>query len=283
MSLFEKEIIGWFKKNQRDLPWRKSGAWGVLVSEIMLQQTPVNRVLPIYNEWMNRWPTPRDLASATSAEVITAWGRLGYPRRALRLHNCAKVISEQYGNQVPGNEIDLRALPGIGEYTAAAIVAFAFKERSLVLDVNIRRLFARAIDGIEVPKPSVTKDERKSRAELIPRKDPHLWAAATMELGALVCSAQNPKCQICPIADQCSWRSLDFPKSDQKKRTQSWHGTDRQCRGVIVQALRENKILTQKEIRKLWHLDSQVEKALNSLMKDELITSPKRNSYSLPN
>jgi A/G-specific adenine glycosylase len=249
----------------------------------MLQQTPVNRVLPIYNEWMNRWPTPRDLASATSAEVITAWGRLGYPRRALRLHNCAKIISEQYGNHVPENEIDLRALPGIGEYTAAAIVAFAFKERSLVLDVNIRRLFARAIDGIEVPKPSVTKDERKSRAELIPRKDPHLWAAATMELGALVCSAQNPKCQICPIADQCRWRSLDFPKSDQKKRTQAWHGTDRQCRGVIVQALRENKVLTQKEIRKLWHLDSQVEKALNSLIKDELITSPKRNSYSLPN
>jgi len=282
MSLYEKEIIGWFKKNQRDLPWRKSGAWGVLVSEIMLQQTPVNRVLPIYNEWMNRWPTPRDLASATSAEVITAWGRLGYPRRALRLHNCAKVISEQYGNQVPENEIDLRALPGIGEYTAAAIVAFAFKERSLVLDVNIRRLFARAIDGIEVPKPSVTKDERKSRAELIPLKDPHVWAAATMELGALVCSAQNPKCQICPIADQCRWKSLNFPTSEQKKRTQAWHGTDRQCRGVIVQALRENKVLTQKEIRKLWHLDSQVEKALSSLIKDELITSPKRNSYSLP-
>ena len=283
MSLYEKEIIGWFKKNQRDLPWRKSGAWGVLVSEIMLQQTPVNRVLPIYNEWMNRWPTPRDLASATSAEVITAWGRLGYPRRALRLHNCAKVISEQYGNQVPENEIALRALPGIGEYTAAAIVAFAFKERSLVLDVNIRRLFARAIDGIEVPKASVTKAERKSRAELIPLKDPHLWAAATMELGALVCSAQNPKCQICPIADQCRWKSLNFPKSEQKKRTQAWHGTDRQCRGVIVQALRENKVLTQKEIRKLWHLDSQVETALSSLIKDELITSPKRNSYSLPN
>ena len=282
MSLYEKEIIGWFKKNQRDLPWRKSGAWGVLVSEIMLQQTPVNRVLPIYNEWMNRWPTPRDLASATSAEVITAWGRLGYPRRALRLHNCAKVISEQYGNQVPENEIDLRALPGIGEYTAAAIVAFAFKERSLVLDVNIRRLFARAIDGIEVPKPSVTKDERKSRAELIPLKGPHVWAAATMELGALVCSAQNPKCQICPIADQCRWKSLNFPTSEQKKRTQAWHGTDRQCRGVIVQALRDNKVLTQKEIRKLWHLDSQVEKALSSLIKDELITSPKRNSYSLP-
>ena len=282
MSLYEKEIVGWFNKNQRDLPWRKSNAWGVLVSEIMLQQTPVARVLPIYNEWIKRWPSPKDLAAANTSEVITAWGRLGYPRRALRLHQCAKVISEQYNNRLPETEQELRALPGIGEYTAAAIVAFAFKERSLVLDVNIRRLFARAIDGLEVPKPSITKDERKKRAELIPTRNPHIWAAATMELGALICTAQNPKCAICPIADSCKWRSLDFPKSDQKKRTQAWHGTDRQCRGVIVQALRENKILTTKDVKKLWHLDTQVEKALSSLIKDGLITSPKKNYYSLP-
>lgn len=282
MSLYEKEIVGWFKKNQRDLPWRTSNAWGVLVSEIMLQQTPVARVLPIYNEWMKRWPSPKDLAAATTSEIITAWGRLGYPRRALRLHQCAKVISEQYNNRLPETEQELRALPGIGEYTAAAIVAFAFKERSLVLDVNIRRLFARFVDGVEVPKPSVTKEERKKRAELIPTRNPHMWAAATMELGALICTAQNPKCQICPIADRCKWRSLDFPKSDQKKRTQAWHGTDRQCRGVIVQALRENKTLSIKDLKKLWHLDSQVEKSLSSLIKDGLITSPKKNYYSLP-
>ncbi len=282
MSLYEKEIVGWFKKNQRDLPWRTSNAWGVLVSEIMLQQTPVARVLPIYNEWMKRWPSPKDLAAATTSEIITAWGRLGYPRRALRLHQCAKVISEQYNNRLPETEQELRALPGIGEYTAAAIVAFAFKERSLVLDVNIRRLFARFVDGVEVPKPSVTKEERKKRAELIPTRNPHMWAAATMELGALICTAQNPKCQICPIADRCKWRSLDFPKSDQKKRTQAWHGTDRQCRGVMVQALRENKTLSIKDLKKLWHLDSQVEKSLSSLIKDGLITSPKKNYYSLP-
>ena len=104
MSLYEKEIVGWFKNNQRDLPWRKSNAWGVLVSEIMLQQTPVARVLPIYNEWMKRWPSPRDLAAANTAEIITAWGRLGYPRRALRLHQCAKAISEQYNNRLPETE-----------------------------------------------------------------------------------------------------------------------------------------------------------------------------------
>ena len=282
MSLYEKEITNWFKKNQRDLPWRKTDAWGVLVSEIMLQQTPVARVLPVYTEWMKRWPTPRDMAKASGGDVITAWGRLGYPRRALRLLECAKVISSDYNNRIPETEMELRKLPGIGEYTAAAIVAFAFKERSLVLDINIRRLFARAIDGVEVPTSSINKSERKARAALIPTRNPHLWAAATMELGALICTAVKPKCELCPIANQCRWRSLDYPKSDAPKRTQSWNGTDRQCRGVIVQALRENKTLSKKELSKLWSLQPQFEKALVSLEKDGLITSPKKSYYSLP-
>ena len=282
MSLYEKEITNWFKKNQRDLPWRKTDAWGVLVSEIMLQQTPVARVLPVYTEWMKRWPTPRDMAKASGGDVITAWGRLGYPRRALRLLECAKVISSDYNNRIPETEMELRKLPGIGEYTAAAIVAFAFKERSLVLDINIRRLFARAINGVEVPTSSINKSERKDRAALIPTRNPHLWAAATMELGALICTAAKPKCELCPIANQCRWRSLDYPKSDAPKRTQSWNGTDRQCRGVIVQALRENKTVSKKELSKLWSLQPQFEKALVSLEKDGLITSPKKSYYSLP-
>ncbi len=282
MSLYEKEITNWFKKNQRDLPWRKTDAWGVLVSEIMLQQTPVARVLPVYTEWMKRWPTPRDMAKASGGDVITAWGRLGYPRRALRLLECAKVISSDYNNRIPETEMELRKLPGIGEYTAAAIVAFAFKERSLVLDINIRRLFARAIDGVEVPSSSINKSERKDRAALIPTRNPHLWAAATMELGALICTAAKPKCELCPIANQCRWRSLDYPRSDAPKRTQSWNGTDRQCRGVIVQALRENKTVSKKELSKLWSLQPQFEKALVSLEKDGLITSPKKSYYSLP-
>ena len=282
MSLYEKEITNWFKKNQRDLPWRKTDAWGVLVSEIMLQQTPVARVLPVYTEWMKRWPTPRDMAKASGGDVITAWGRLGYPRRALRLLECAKVISSDYNNRIPETEMELRKLPGIGEYTAAAIVAFAFKERSLVLDINIRRLFARAIDGVEVPTSSINKSERKDRAALIPTRNPHLWAAATMELGALICTAAKPKCELCPIANQCRWRSLDYPRSDAPKRTQSWNGTDRQCRGVIVQALRENTALSKRELSKLWSLQPQFEKALVSLEKDGLITSPKKSYYSLP-
>ena len=282
MSSLHRPVLAWYKKNKRDLPWRNTDAWGVLVSEIMLQQTPVARVLPIYIEWMKRWPTPAALAAATPAQVITAWGRLGYPRRALRLHECAKVISTQYKGKIPTTQSELRELPGVGDYTSAAIIAFAFEGRSLVLDINIRRVFARVIDGIEVPTAAPTKSERQERETLIPLKNPHVWAAATMELGALICTAKNPKCGQCPLADQCIWRSLDYPLSDQPKRTQSWHGTDRQCRGVIVQALRENPALSKKEIMQLWDVPSQVEKALLTLLEDGLLVEQKGQRFSLP-
>lgn len=281
-SSYERLITDWFKKNKRDLPWRKSGAWGVLVSEIMLQQTPVQRVLPIYNEWMKRWPTPADLASASPAEVITAWGRLGYPRRALRLHECAKVITNELDGVIPSDEVQLRKLPGIGEYTAAAIVAFAFNDRSLVLDINIRRLFSRLYRGEESPTTAPTKAERLEYAQYLPEKKAHIWAAATMELGALICTAKNPLCGRCPVADQCAWRSLDYPASERVKRTQSWHGTDRQCRGTVVQALRENETLTKRELHLLWDVPSQLEKAILTLLDDGLIEERRKNSYSLP-
>ena len=280
--MFEKEITSWFKKNKRDLPWRKTDAWGVLVSEFMLQQTPVNRVLPVYEAWMKRWPTAASLAKATPAEVITAWGRLGYPRRALRLHECAKEITHNFKGKIPESQAELRALPGIGEYTAAAITAFAFEKRSLVLDINIRRLFARLFDGVETPTQSATKVEKSRYEELIPKKDPHLWAAATMELGAVICTSQSPKCGICPVAQVCTWRSLDYPKSDVVKRRQSWHGTDRQCRGTIVQALRENEVLTKSQITQLWDVPSQLEKALLTLLDDGLIESRGKDKFSLP-
>ena len=280
--MYEKEITAWFKENKRDLPWRKSDPWGVLVSEIMLQQTPVQRVLPIYEEWMKRWPTPSDLAKATPAEVITVWGRLGYPRRALRLHQCAKILTTELNNQLPRTESELRKLPGIGEYTAAAIVAFAFKESSLVLDINIRRLFSRLYRGEEAPASAPTKAERTEYASYIPRKNAHLWAAATMELGALICTAKKPLCARCPVADKCQWRSLNYPSSERVKRTQSWHGTDRQCRGTIVQALRDNSTLNKRELNLLWDVPSQVEKAILTLLDDGLIEEQRKGVFSLP-
>jgi A/G-specific adenine glycosylase len=231
---------------------------------------------------MQKWPTAAALAKATPAEVITAWGRLGYPRRALRLHECAKEITSQHGGKIPTTESELRELPGVGEYTAAAMVAFAFSERSLVLDINIRRLFARLYDGVQSPTNSATKEEKARYEGLIPKKNPHIWAAATMELGALICTSQSPKCALCPVSAQCLWRSLDYPQSEVVKRRQTWHGTDRQCRGMIVQSLRENEILTRAQIQELWDVPSQLEKAILTLLDDGLIEARGKNKFSLP-
>ena len=282
MNQLEKPIVSWFKKNKRDLPWRNTTPWGVMVSEYMLQQTPVNRVLPKWNEWMQRWPTPQDLAKATPAQVITAWGRLGYPRRALRLHAAAQIIAEDFNNQVPEDAATLQTLPGIGEYTAAAITAFAFEQQSLVMDVNIRRLLTRIIDGNEHPKPAPTTKEKASRLALKPDKNAHIWAAATMELGALVCTSKNPICEKCPVISQCNWRKNGYPKTALVRKSQDWQGTDRKCRGTIVQALRENESLTENAIKKLWPDESQVEKALKTLQEDLLIEAIPRNRYRLP-
>ncbi len=282
MNPLEKPIVTWFKKNKRDLPWRATTPWGVMVSEYMLQQTPVSRVLPKWNEWIERWPTPADLAQATPAQVITAWGRLGYPRRALRLHAAAQIIAEELNNEVPSDEISLQALPGIGDYTAAAIAAFAFEQRTLVMDVNIRRLLSRVIDGEEFPKPASTAREKSMHLSLIPQRNAHVWAAATMELGAIVCTSSKPKCGLCPVISQCKWRKNGYQKSDVIRKSQDWHGTDRKCRGTIVQALRENESMTENAIKKLWPDASQVEKALVTLVEDQLIQSISRSRYRLP-
>ena len=282
MNSLEKPIVNWFKKNKRDLPWRNTSAWGVMVSEYMLQQTPVNRVLPKWIEWMERWPTPADLAQASPAQVITAWGRLGYPRRALRLHAAAHIISEDFNNHIPSDVHTLQQLPGIGEYTAAAIVAFAFDQRSLVMDVNIRRTLTRIIDGNEHPKPAPTAKEKAAWQELVPAKNAHVWAAATMELGALVCTSTNPRCELCPVISMCNWRKNGYPKTDLVRKSQDWHGTDRKCRGTIVQALRENESLTENAIKKLWPDESQIEKALKTLVSDQLIEAIPRKRYRLP-
>ena len=231
---------------------------------------------------MDRWPTPKDLATARPAEIITAWGRLGYPRRALRLHAAAQTIAEDFNNEVPKDELTLRQLPGIGEYTAAAISAFAFQKRTLVMDVNIRRLLTRVIDGNEHPTPAPTSKEKSQRQALVPIKDAHLWAAATMELGAVVCTSKNPKCELCPVMDMCNWRLFGYPKTDLIRNSQSWHGTHRKCRGTILQALRENNAMTENAIKKLWPDESQVERALATLLEDQLIQSISRSRYRLP-
>ena len=233
----------WFAANARDLPWRRSDTtpWGVLVSEVMCQQTPAVRVAPHWEAWMQRWPTPDDLAAAPTADVLRAWGRLGYPRRALRLRETATAIVARHDGRVPDDESALLALPGVGRYTAAAVMAFAFGRRSLVLDTNIRRVLARADGGVEFPSRSETAAERARAWEFVPDDDTEaaLWSVAAMELGALVCTAKSPRCEQCPISGQCAWLAAGKPEHDGPERiAQPWEGTDRQCRGRIMAALR---------------------------------------------
>ena len=153
----------WYDAHARDLPWRRPGTtpWEVLVSEVMSQQTPVARVVPAWQEWMRRWPGPAELAQAPTAAVLRVWGRLGYPRRALRLIECARSVVEQHGGVLPDDLDALLALPGVGEYTAGAVLAFAHGRRALVLDTNVRRVLARAVGGQALPAPSLNRAERE--------------------------------------------------------------------------------------------------------------------------
>lgn len=238
-------IAAWWEVNARELPWRSDSVtpWGVLISEVMSQQTPMIRVVPYWNLWMKQWPTPADLAAATPAEVITAWGKLGYPRRALRLQECAHVIVAQFGGEVPSDYDQLLSLPGVGEYTASAVAAFAFGARVAVVDTNIRRVLSRVFDGEENFGGATTPADRRRAQEVLPADthDSVLWNQAIMELGATVCTSASPQCEICPFRDVCQWRKAGYPGMGTKptRKTQKWKGTNRQVRGIVVNALRQ--------------------------------------------
>ena len=269
-------ICAWFDANGRDLPWRRPGtsAWGVLVSEVMSQQTPMSRVIGPWHEWMNRWPTPDDLAEEDSGEAVAAWGRLGYPRRALRLHSCAVAIATEHDGVVPNSYDELVALPGIGDYTASAVVSFAFGGRATVLDTNVRRLIARAESGIANCPTSVTRAERVVADALVPNEDARAakWAVASMELGALVCTARSPQCEVCPIRDSCRWVIDGKPDNAPARRGQPWKGTDRQCRGVIMDVVRNSPRGVKVQMAlSAWPEPDQASRCLESLLDDGLV------------
>lgn len=265
----------WFEENRRDLPWRRSTPWGVMVSEFMLQQTPVARVLGPWQEWMERWPTPDDLAAEEPGAAVAAWGRLGYPRRAQRLHRAAVAIAEEHDGRVPTTLEELRALPGVGQYTAAAILSFAHGGRAVVLDTNIRRLLARIELGQQFPSPSPTVAEWREAEAWLPQDDATaaLWAASSMELGALVCTARSPRCGDCPVAEACAWRAAGYPADDGPPRKgQAWHGTDRQCRGVILDLVRHSPDGLPVELAlAAWTDRGQAERCLAGLLDDQLV------------
>lgn len=283
----------WFAANGRDLPWRRDGfgAWGVLVSEIMLQQTPVARVIPRLELWLARWPTPAALAAAPSGEAVRAWDRLGYPRRALRLHAAATVITELHGGVVPSDITQLLQLPGIGDYTARAVAVFAFGLRHPVVDTNVRRVIARAVLGQGEAGPPSTRRDLAEMETLLPETliDAQLFNAGMMELGALICTARAPRCDICPLRDACVWRRSGSPTylGPRSAIQARFEGSDRQVRGLILAELRASDVpVTLTEISELWPDAIQLDRALASLESDGLLVAdhsdPRSSTYELP-
>jgi A/G-specific adenine glycosylase len=280
-------IVDWYHAHARDLPWRRpdATAWSILVSEIMLQQTPVARVLPAHAAWLARWPAPADLAAATVADALRQWDRLGYPRRAVRLHSAAQLMVDRHGGQVPASADALRALPGIGAYTAAAVASFAFGQRHAVLDTNVRRVLARLVAGQQHPASGPSAAEVRLAESLLPTDGRRAarWSVALMELGALVCTAARPSCQSCPVAPQCRWRRDGSPAGPPRRRAVAYPGSDRQCRGAILATLRAAGGAVRPEaLRAAWDDEGQRTRSLAALAADGLITRSRDGAYGLP-
>jgi A/G-specific adenine glycosylase len=283
-----QRVLDWYAEHARDLPWRRPEAtpWQVMVSEFMLQQTPVERVREPWRTWVERWPTPAALAAAPSGEAVRAWGRLGYPRRALRLHRAAVAITDEHDGQVPDDREALLRLPGVGAYTAAAIASFAFGRREVVLDTNVRRVLARVDGGVAFPAASQTVAEVATATALVP-EEPAVaarWAVAVMELGALVCVARSPRCDACPVQDLCAWRAAGYPAWDGPPRKgQSYDGTDRQCRGALLAVLRSSdEPVADCELAQAWADEAQRARCLASLVADGLVVAPSAGHVTLP-
>jgi A/G-specific adenine glycosylase len=281
-------LVPWFRAHARDLPWRRPGttAWGVLVSEIMLQQTPVARVEEPWRAWLERWPRPSAMAAAPASDVLRAWGKLGYPRRALRLHAAAQAIAADHGDVVPADVETLESLPGIGTYTARAVAAFAHGQRVPVVDTNVRRVVARAVLGRADAGAAASRDLADTAA-LLPddTADAATMSAALMELGATVCVARTPRCTDCPVSGACAWQRLGRPAGDgPARKAQRWAGTDRQVRGRLLDVLRGAPGPVPAEaLDAAWLTDpAQRARCLDSLLVDGLVEQLADGRFCLP-
>jgi A/G-specific adenine glycosylase len=287
---YTEPMLAWFSRAARDLPWRAPGTtpWSVLVSEIMLQQTPVARVVGAHQSWLARWPTPAALADEPAGEAIRQWGRLGYPRRALRLHETATIVTARHGGTVPADIDALLALPGVGSYTAAAVASFAYGQRHAVLDTNVRRVLARLVTGQPRAGSATSPAERRLAESLLPAEPAVAarWSVAVMELGAMVCTAANPHCTGCPVAAHCAWLAAGRPAEPATaaaRRSQRYDGTDRQCRGRVLALLRDSAVpATRADFDGVWADPIQLARALDGLVADGLIDPLPDGRYALP-
>ena len=280
------QLIVWFDAQARELPWREPGTtpWGVLVSEVMLQQTPVHRVAPVWTEWMGRWPRPSSLAAETPGTAVRAWGKLGYPRRALRLHSAATAIAAEHDDVVPADVNVLLELPGIGAYTARAVAAFGYGHRVPVVDTNVRRVVARALHGMaDSGPPSISRDLSDVDA-VLPDAQAARFCAALMELGAVVCTARRPRCADCPVAGECAWIRAGRPAGTVVGRpAQRFAGTDRQVRGLLLDVLRAAADpVPRVQLDVVWHDAPQRDRCLGSLLVDGLVEQTADGRFALP-
>lgn len=286
-TLRPEVLLDWYARTARDLPWRggRTSPWGVMVSEVMLQQTPVARVLPIWQSWMARWPDPAALAQATPADAVRAWGKLGYPRRALRLHAGARQIVADFDGVLPSSVEILQSLPGIGAYTARAIAAFAFGARTPVLDTNVARVLARAVFGQGQAKPNITAADLAHMEALLPAEPAQAaaFSIAVMELGALVCTAAAPTCTACPVRIECAWQRDGAPSYlGPRRATQRFEGTDRQVRGLMLDVLRGSKDpIDQAVLDRVCSDAVQGSRALRSLLTDGLVEQRADGRFTL--
>ncbi|BBY64498.1 adenine DNA glycosylase [Mycolicibacterium helvum] len=286
MSSICAELVDWYERERRDLPWREPDvtAWQILVSEFMLQQTPVARVAPIWLDWVARWPTPSATAAASAADVLRAWGKLGYPRRAKRLHECAIAIATEHDDRVPDDVDVLLTLPGVGAYTARAVACFAYGQSVPVVDTNVRRVVARAVHGLaEAGNPSAVRDLADVAALLPNDQTAPVFSAALMELGATVCTARSPKCGVCPLS-VCAWRAAGYPPATTAPRpSQRYAGTDRQVRGRLLDVLRgSSSPVLREQLDVVWLTDTaQRDRALDSLLVDGLVEQTADGRFAL--
>jgi A/G-specific adenine glycosylase len=280
-------IVDWYATAARDLPWRRPGvdAWAVLVSEVMLQQTPVARVEPIWREWMARWPTPAALAAVAPADVIRAWGKLGYPRRALRLREAAAAVVERHEGVIPADVAALEALPGVGTYTARAVACFGYGRPEPVVDTNVRRVVARLVHG-RAEAGNARAADLSDIAALTPPdvRRATRFSVAAMELGALVCVARTPRCGVCPVRDRCAWRLAGCPPHDgPPRRVQKFAGTDRQVRGLLLDVLRAaQEPVDATALEPACDDAVQRSRCLDSLLTDGLVEQTEEGRFTLP-
>lgn len=282
-------VVRWFDRNARDLPWRRQPTpWGVLVSEVMLQQTQVSRVAPVWAAWMARWPRPSALAAEPAGEVLRAWGKLGYPRRALRLHECAGLIAHAHGDAVPPDVDTLLSLPGIGSYTARAVAAFAYGQRCAVVDTNVRRVMARATQGRPAAETISAARDLSEVDAVLPAEPAQAarFSAALMEIGAVLCTARTPpRCLDCPLRTGCAWHRAGHPGAGGRttRPAPRFAGTDRQVRGLLLDVLRGSQgPATRARLDLAWPDAAQRDRCLDSLLVDGLIEQVAGGRFALP-